>query len=136
VSADGFMSSLLLMSEYSKSLLKSKLPIIAALVSIAVGLPVKAEIEQLDCKPCAVGYLAAAQCSVKNGLNTREGVDELIRNHLKKKPYFTQSFSWASQTSEGRAAVQATASLLKSDDCDVSEDFDEKIKEVRRSYMK
>ena len=35
VSADGFMSSLLLMSEYSKSLMKSKLPIIAALASIA-----------------------------------------------------------------------------------------------------
>ena len=115
--------------------MKSNLVTITALVSIAVGLPVKAEIQQLDCKPCAVGYLAAAQCSVMNGLNSQEGVDELIRNHLKKKPYFTQSFSWASQTPEGRAAVQATASLLKSDDCDVSETFDEEIKEVRRSYM-
>ena len=52
----------------------SKLAITAALASITVGLPVKAEDTVIDNRAELVGFFAAAQCHRNNGLITQEKV--------------------------------------------------------------
>ena len=62
--------------------MKSKLVIITSLVSIAVGLPVKAVDTRIDTRSQVVRALASAECLVKYGHFTREQVYEMIQLYI------------------------------------------------------
>ena len=73
--------------------MKSKLVIITALVSIAVGLPVKAVDTRIDTRSQVVRALASAECLVKYGHFTREQVYEMIQLYINDNPQLSAAYS-------------------------------------------
>ena len=86
--------------------MKSKLVIITALVSIAVGLPVKAVDTRIDTRSQVVRALASAECLVKYGHFTREQVYEMIQLYINDNPQLSAAYSWALVTPTAKALVK------------------------------
>ena len=109
--------------------MKSKLIFVTAVVTITVGLAVKAEDTVIDNRAELVGFLAAAQCYINNGLMTQEKSDALTRDYLNAKPALKSEFAWVQSSPDAKAAIQAILPYFTSDckELKTTEEFDEKL---------
>ena len=88
--------------------------LLASAVAIA-PLPLKAQDGQASEIPqifTMVGFLAAAECFVRNGHGTQEEADEITRDTLNKNPNLKPAYTWLTTTPNGNAAIQATIPYL------------------------
>ena len=67
--------------------MKSKLTIVAALVSIAcTGMPLQAEETEIMNRKYAIVGVVYTQCDVEKGLLTQEQADDALRDSIKYNP--------------------------------------------------
>ena len=116
--------------------MKSKLTIVAALVSIAcTGMPLQAEeIEIMNRKYAIVGVVYT-QCDVEKGLLTQEQSDDALRDSIKYNPEKKGAFEWATTSPNGKAAVQALMPYVD-DDCIINIATEEQFMELILPYIK
>ena len=86
--------------------MKSKLAIITVLVTIAIGLPVKAEDTRIKNRAQVVGALADAECLVKYGKLPKEKVYEMIRFYINDHPQLIAAYSWALVSPKAKTLVK------------------------------
>ena len=88
--------------------MKSKLTVIAALVSIAfTGLPASGQSAEAMYRARMIGFLAKGQCLLKNGSITEEFRDAATRTYLRDNPELKPAFEWVTTSINGKAAVKA-----------------------------
>ena len=100
--------------------MKSKLPIIAALVSIAIGLPVKADDTQFTNRLEMIKMLTSADCIVKNDALTEEQASELIQEVVNDKPHLNAAYSWALSSDKATEAVETMVIYMNAHCNDIS----------------
>ena len=111
-----FGISLLLMFDYSKDLMKSKLAVVTALVSITyTGLPVLGQSAEITSenfnRARVIGFVAKGKCLIKIERITEESRDAIYRNYLRDNPELKSAFEWVTTSSNGKAAVKAMTPL-------------------------
>ena len=117
-------------------IMKSKLPIIATLATIAcTGAPLQAEETEVLDRLYAIVGVAHAQCYVEKGLFTQEQADGTYRDSIKYYPERKDAFEWATTSPNGKAAVQALMPYVD-DDCIPNGVNDEQFKELVGPYLK
>ncbi len=99
--------------------MKSKLPIIAALVTIAIGLPAKADDTRTLNRAKVVGELTRADCAVRNGDITEEQARDRLQAYINENPDLNTAYSWATTSEKGMDAVKVLVPYLTSD-CDLT----------------
>ena len=114
--------------------MKSKLAIIAALVSIAIGLPVKADDTQFTNRKNAIGLLTGADCLVRNGWMTEEQTRELIQAALNNNPELNAAYSWATTSDKATQAVQIMAPYMNSE-CNNLTISEEEAQRLMKPYL-
>ena len=95
--------------------MKSKLAIIAALVSLAIGLPAKANDTRFSNRLTMVGVLTSAACVVRNGEMTEEQARELIQEIVNANPDLNTAYSWATRSDKATEAVQIMVPYMNSE---------------------
>ena len=95
-------------------IMKSKLPIIAALVTIAIGLPAKTDDNPYN-RSVIIGALAALDCFAGKGEITEKQSRELMNKHVSENPQLDAAYSWALSSDKAREALQAMAPHMNSD---------------------
>ena len=89
--------------------MKSKLPITAALASVAIGLPLQAQTQQMMNRLEIITTIAVAQCHINAGNITEETAAEILEEIVQEKPHLKPAYSWATNSSNARAAVEGMA---------------------------
>ena len=114
--------------------MKSKLAIIAALVSIAIGLPAKADDTQFANRLQMVGVLTSAACVVRNGEMKEEQARELIQGIVNNQPGLNAAYSWATTSDRATEAVQTMVPYMNSEcnDLTISE---EEAQRLIKTYL-
>ena len=130
----GFISSLLLMSDYSKTRMKSKLPIIAALATIAIGLPAKADDTRFTNRFRMIGAMTYATCRVRKGDITEEQAREISKKYANKYPELNAAYSWAITSYKALEAVQALVPHMNSE-CDEINLSEEEFHQLIKPYL-
>ena len=130
----GFISSLLLMSDYSKTRMKSKLPIIAALATIAIGLPAKADDTRFTNRVRMIGAMTYATCRVRKGDITEEQAREISKKYANKYPELNAAYSWALSSDKATEAVQIMVTYMNAqcNDLTISE---EEAQRLMKPYL-
>ena len=95
--------------------MKSRLAIIAALVSIAIGLPAKANDTRFSNRLTMVGVLTSAACVVRNGEMTEEQARELIQEIVNANLDLNTAYSWATTSDKAKEAVQIMVPYMNSE---------------------
>ena len=116
--------------------MKSKLTIVAALVSIAcTGMPLQAEETEIMNRKYAIVGVVYTQCDVEKGLLTQEQSDDALRDSIKYNPEKKGAFEWATTSPNGKEAVQALMPYVD-DDCIISIATEEQFMELILPYIK
>ena len=116
--------------------MKSKLTIVAALVSIAcTGMPLQAEETEIMNRKYAIVGVVYTQCDVEKGLLTQEQADDALRDSIKYNPEKKGAFEWATTSPNGKAAVQALMPYVD-DDCIINIATEEQFMELILPYIK
>ena len=116
--------------------MKSKLTIVAALVSIAcTGMPLQAEETEIMNRKYAIVGVVYTQCDVEKGLLTQEQADDALRDSIKYNPEKKGAFEWATTSPYGKEAVQALMPYVD-DDCIINIATEEQFMELILPCMK
>ena len=116
--------------------MKSKLTIVAALVSIAcTGMPLQAEETEIMNRKYAIVGVVYTQCDVEKGLLTQEQADDALRDSIKYNPEKKGAFEWATTSPNCKEAVQALMPYVD-DDCIINIATEEQFMELILPYMK
>ena len=91
--------------------MESKLVIITALVTIAIGLPAKADDRQFSNRDRMVGLLTGVDCRVRKGDLTEEQASEVMKQFARENPELNAVYPWAT-TSEGSYKAWEAVKLL------------------------
>ena len=92
--------------------MRSKLPIIVALASVAIGLPLHAQTLQQHYRAAIISTIATAQCNVIKGFISEETAHELIEATVEEQPQLRPAYLWAVKSDNAIAAVDGLASTL------------------------
>ena len=92
--------------------MRSKLPIIAAMASVAIGLPLQAQTQQMMNRVEIIISIAVAQCLINAGNITEEAARQVVQDVIEDKPYLKLAYSWAINSSNARAAIDGLAPTL------------------------
>ena len=96
--------------------MKLKLPIVAALVTFAIALPVKAEDNSRN-KAEVIGAWAALNCSIEKGIFTHELGIQAMQELIDENPNLINAYIWASISPKAKEALKELAPHVNSD-CD------------------
>ena len=104
--------------------MKSTFAIIAVLVSIAIGLPVKAENTQLGNRLELIAFLSYAECYVGTGMYSKEVVDKNFQSLLNVNPHLKAEYLWASTSPKVKQVLLELSPHMNSkcDDYTISDD--------------
>ena len=120
----------------SKTLIKTKLPIITAVATIVcTGLSAQAADSEFARRQQMIGFLAAGQCIVNTGMATQETVDGWADQYVNEDPERKPAYQWATTSPNGKAAVQATVPFL-TPDCGGVSISDEQFARVMMPFFK
>ena len=89
--------------------MRSKLPIIAAIASVAIDFPLQAQTQQMQDRSEIIGVIAVAQCHLNAGNITEETAHEIVKEILQEKPHLKPAYQWAINSSNAGAAVEGMA---------------------------
>ena len=89
--------------------MRSKLTIIAAMASVAIGLPLQAQTQQMMNRVEIIISIAVAQCLINAGNITEETAAEILDEIVQEKPHLKPAYSWAANSNNARAAVEGMA---------------------------
>lgn len=104
--------------------MKSKLVIITALVTIAIGLPAKADDTRFINRAGMIGAITNVDCHVRKGDITEEQAREIMKEYANKSSELNATYSWALSSDKAWEAVQALAPHMNSEcnDLTISEE--------------
>ena len=94
--------------------MKLKLPIIAALATFAIALPVKAE-DTRGNKEEILGAYAGLNCNIEKGFFTREVAVQAMQEYIKEYPNLINAYIWVTISPKAQAAVKILAGYVNSD---------------------
>ena len=92
--------------------MKSRLPIFAAMTSIAIGLPLQAQTAQMMNRTEIISVIAVAQCHINAGRLTEEQANQIVREIVQEKPHLKAASLWALNSDNARAARDSMAPTL------------------------
>ena len=92
--------------------MQSKILIIAAMASVAIGLPLQAQRTQMQNRSRIIGVMAVAQCHLNAGDITEEAARQVAQDVVEDKPYLKPAYSWAINSSNAKAAIDGLAPTL------------------------
>ena len=95
-------------------IMKSKLPIIAALVSFTIGLPLQAQ-NKIQNRMQILAIISVAQCFVNEGTITGERGNEVIDAYIQENPSLEAAYEWAVNSSNARVAVEGIVPYMGAD---------------------
>ena len=96
--------------------MKSKLTVIAALVSIAfIGLPASGQSAEAFNRARIIGFLSKGECLLKNGSITQETFNGVTNIYLEDTPDLKPVYKWVTTSTNGKAGVIAMATHYDSD---------------------
>ena len=117
------------------SLIKSKLTIIAGVITIAwTALPAQAN-AVLESRAEAVEYLAGMQCLINTGQASKEELDEVTFKYLNQNPKLKSGVAWVTSNVNGKAAIQAVIPYLNSDCFDSKPGASESLYELVLPFL-
>ena len=115
--------------------MKSKLPIVAALVTIILGLPVKAEDTRIKNRIFVVGMLARVDCAVRYQGYDPELAKERIQEYVNENPHLKAAYIWGTTSDKAMEAVQALRPY-HGFDCSGFILSEEKVDQLMLPYLK
>ena len=92
--------------------MRSKLPIIAAIASVAIDFPLQAQTQQMQDRSEIIGVIAVVQYHLNGGNLTEEAARQVVHDVIEDKPYLKLAYSWAINSSNARAAIDGLAATL------------------------
>ena len=89
--------------------MRSKLPIIAAMASVAIGLPLQAQTQQMMNRTEIITTIVVAQYHINTGNITEKTAHEIVKEILQEIPHLKPAYQWAINSSNAGAAVEGMA---------------------------
>ena len=115
--------------------MKSKLAIITALVSIAIGLPAKAVDTRLSNRLELIAFLSYAECYVKTGMYSKDVVDKQFQSLLNASPRLNAEYLWGSTSPKVKQVLQELSPHMNSQ-CDNYTISDDQLREIFSPILK
>ena len=96
--------------------MKSKLTVIAALVSISfTGLPASGQSAEAINRARMIGFLSKGECLLKTGSITQETFEGVTNIYLKDNPELKPIYKWVTTSTNGKAGLIAMGTHYDSD---------------------